>query len=92
MIEQYRAGSVSYTESGRELHRASLLLLDGKLDEAFEILDNGADQGHFSVWFGAPYSRYVGLEKHPDFPALAAKAEASMKEQRELYRSLKATD
>ena len=71
---------------------AYLLLIDGKLDESFELLDTWADQGHFNTWFGVPYARFLGLEKHPDFPALAAKAEAGLKVQRDLYESLKAAE
>jgi tetratricopeptide (TPR) repeat protein len=72
-------------------HRG-LLYLDGKLDELLAMLNDRADKGNFEILGGQMYADYPGIEKHPDYAALAARAEAWREKQFELYQSLKIAD
>jgi len=74
----------------RGFYDAEYLLFEGKIDEAFLLLDGLADRGQFNVQSAERYEAFFGLEKHPRFPSLIAKYDAWQKGQVALYRSLKA--
>lgn len=69
-----------------------LLYLDGKLDELLVLLNDRADKGDFEIEGIRMYLDYLGIEKHPDYAALAARAAAWREKQFELYQSLKIAD
>ena len=71
---------------------AHYLLFEGKVDEAFLLLDGLADKGQFFVRSDQFYSAFFGLKKHPDYPALIAKYEVWRKGQVALYQSLQASE
>lgn len=68
---------------------AELLAMQGDLDGAMHILQSLADQGHFFEKYGRPYVDWLGLQDHPDYPALVARFDAWQSGQRELHESLK---
>jgi len=76
----------------RGFYDAHYLLFEGKVDEAFLLLDGLADKGQFLVRSEQRYLNFFGLEKHPDYPALIAKYEEWRKGQVALYQSLKASE
>jgi hypothetical protein len=51
-----------------------------------------ADEGRFQIDANWIYPEYLGIDKHPDYAALAARAAAWREKQFELYQSLKMSD
>jgi len=75
-----------------QMANASLRLLNGDPDSAMRILQDLADEKHFSQFFGTPYWQFLGLRDHPDYPALVAKFFAWQQEQYQAYLKLKAAE
>ncbi len=56
------------------------------------MLNEQADEGRFQIDANWMYPEYLGIDKHPDYAALAARAAAWREKQFELYQSLKMSD
>jgi TolB-like protein/Tfp pilus assembly protein PilF len=90
VIEQQREfGLINFHWVGKAFIEARLLLAEGRLDDAFQIMEGLADKGFIDRSDGKNYAFFPGLDQHPDFPRLAAKAEAWREQQYDLYQSLK---
>jgi len=73
----------------RDWMESQLLAMQGDIDGAMRILLSVADKGQFLEEYGKPYADFLGLQDHPDYPALLAKFETWQSGQRDLYESMK---